>query len=129
MTTISSLFPPSSWELWFSATPWWHLAAQSLWHCTGRDTCSGSWPPPGCSAWSSSGEACCSVWTNSKFWPNRIPEYYSYVMFDQIEYTNNSDLIIRIIRIIRITFEGLKLGQMMPKKAQNSSVSDNVCIS
>ena len=69
-----------------------------------------------------------SVWTNSKFWPNRIPEYYSYAMFDRIEYTNNSDLIIRIIRIIRNTFERLKLGQIMPKKARNSSVSDNVCI-
>ena len=61
-----------------------------------------------------------SVWTNSKFWPNRIPEYYSYAMFDRIEYTNNSDLIIRIIRIIRNTFERLKLGQIMPKKACNS---------
>ena len=61
-----------------------------------------------------------SVWTNSKFWPNRIPEYYSYAMFDRIEYTNNPDLIIRIIWIIRNTFERLKLGQIMPKKARNS---------
>ena len=40
-------------------------------------------------------------------------------MFDRIEYTNNSDLIIRIIRIIRNTFKRLKFGQIMLKKAQN----------
>ena len=57
-----------------------------------------------------------SVWTNSKFWPNRIPEYYSYAIFYRIEYTNNSDLIIRIIRIIRNTFKRLKLVQILPKK-------------
>ena len=57
-----------------------------------------------------------SVWTNSKFWPNRIPEYYSHAIFYRIEYTNNSDLIIRIIRIIHNTFKRLKLVQILPKK-------------
>ena len=66
---------------------------------------------------------------NSKFWPNRIPEYYSYAMFDRIEYMNYSDPIIQIIRIIRNTFMRLKLGQIMLQKAQNSEVSDNVYIS
>ena len=61
-----------------------------------------------------------SVWTNSKFRPNRIPEYYSYAMFDRIEYMNNSDLIIRKIRIIRNTFKRLKFGQIMLQNAQNS---------
>ena len=61
-----------------------------------------------------------SVWTNSKFRPNRIPEYYSYAMFDRIEYMNYSDPIIRIIRIIRNTFKRLKLGQITLKKAKKS---------
>ena len=61
-----------------------------------------------------------SVWTNSKFQPNRIPEYYSYTIFDRIEYLNYSDTIIRIIRIIRKTFKMLKLGQITLKKVKKS---------
>ena len=46
----------------------------------------------------------------------QIPKYYLYAIFYRIEYTNNSDLIIRIIRIIRNTFKRLKLVQILPKK-------------
>ena len=69
------------------------------------------------------------------FWQLSDTNRKSYHMTQILEipyctvWLNKSDLIIQIIRIIRNTFERLKFGQIMPKKARNSQVSDNVCIS
>ena len=57
-----------------------------------------------------------SVWMNSKFWPNRIPEYYSYAMFARYP-------TIRIIWTIRSNTD----GYWKPVKSSPYLVLEFVC--